>query len=332
MNFPGELIALITTLCWSLGIFPFTEATKRIGAVPVNTYRLLMALIIITLVLLIGYRLSFSEIIYSPSAKQYQWLILSGIIGFTLGDFFGFSSFVKLGPRLASLYTTLGPGFALFFGFIFLNEKINFVGLIGIGITIGGVIWLTRSKKENESRQIVGTKTGFAPDNPDSYREGIIFGIGSAFCQGLGLTLSKMGLNDNSAAHHISEIHANWIRLSGAFAAAFLFSVVTGNLLNYARPVFKNKNNGVIFMFAGTIFGPVLGVSFSLIAISKINVAVAQTIFALLPVFVLPLNYLFYKEKITLNSILACLVSICGVFVLIWREVIFSVLQNFLPQ
>jgi drug/metabolite transporter (DMT)-like permease len=320
INFAGELIALVTTLCWSVGIFPFTEATKRIGALPVNTYRLLMALIIITLVLIIGYGLSLPQIIFSPTLKQYQWLILSGIIGFTLGDFFGFSSFVKLGPRLASLYTTLGPGFALFFGFILLNEKINCVGLAGIGITILGVIWLTRSKKENEH----SAKTGFAPD-----KWGIIFGIGSAFCQGLGLTLSKMGLNENSIQHSISGIHANWVRLSGAFGAAFLFSIVSGNFMSYARPVFTNKNNGVIFMVLGTIFGPVLGVSFSLIAISKINVAVAQTIFALLPVFVLPLNYFFYKEKITLTSILACLVSICGVFVLIWREGIYLFLGGF---
>lgn len=88
------------------------------------------------------------------------------------------------------------------------------------------------------------------------------------------------------------------------------------------RIVFSNQNNGLKFMLAGTILGPVAGVSCSLLAISYLKVAEAQTIFALLPIFVLPLNYFFYKEKITLISVLACLTAVLGVFILIWRDTI----------
>jgi drug/metabolite transporter (DMT)-like permease len=316
---PGEIIALITTLCWSIGIFPFTEASRRIGPAAVNKYRLLMALVIISLVLIIFFGKSFTELFSAPTQKQYLYLMLSGVIGFTLGDYLGFSSFVKLGPRLASIYTTLGPGFALIFGFAFLEETMNFIGFIGIGVTIAGVIWLTQSKKE----KVQAIEKGFKPD-----KVGIIFGIGSALCQGLGITLSKMGLLENTATNHLVEVHANWVRLLGGFGLAFIISVFTGNFFRYAKPVFRNEKNGVFFMLLGTIFGPVLGVSFSLITISKINVAVAQTIFALLPVFVLPLNYIIYKEKITFTSILACLVSIAGVMLLIWRDSIFALITR----
>jgi drug/metabolite transporter (DMT)-like permease len=48
--------------------------------------------------------------------------------------------------------------------------------------------------------------------------------------------------------------------------------------------------------------------------------SVAQTIFSLVPVFVLPLSYLFYSEKITLKSIIGALIAITGVIVLIWRD------------
>ena len=51
MNLSGELIAILTTLCWSLGIFPFTEAAKRVGVAPVNQFRLLLAWIIISIIL-----------------------------------------------------------------------------------------------------------------------------------------------------------------------------------------------------------------------------------------------------------------------------------------
>jgi len=68
------------------------------------------------------------------------------------------------------------------------------------------------------------------------------------------------------------------------------------------------------------LLGPVTGVTLSLFAIQKLEVAVAQTIFALLPLFVLPINYLFYKEKITFQSIFACLIALTGVVLLIWRN------------
>ena len=36
----GELAAVITSLVWAIGIFPFTQATQRMGALPVNNFRL----------------------------------------------------------------------------------------------------------------------------------------------------------------------------------------------------------------------------------------------------------------------------------------------------
>ena len=65
-------------------------------------------------------------------------------------------------------------------------------------------------------------------------------------------------------------------------------------------------------MFLGTLLGPVLGVTLSLFAIQKLEVAVAQTIFALLPLFVLPISLIVYKEKITIHSIFACVISLGG--------------------
>ena len=73
-------------------------------------------------------------------------------------------------------------------------------------------------------------------------------------------------------------------------------------------------------MFLGTLFGPVMGVSLSLLAIQHMEVAAAQTIFALLPIVVLPINYFYYKEKITIQAIGACLIAILGVVILIWRN------------
>ena len=195
-------------------------------------------------------------------------------------------------------------------GFLFLGEKINLIGICGIAITIAGVIWLTLSKKDT----IAAEKAGFKRD-----KTGIILGIIGALCQGTGLVISKLGM-DWYMEDRLPTMHAVWIRLLFAFVAAFLISLFSKKLIENSKPIFSNKNNAIPFIILGTLLGPICGVTCSLLAIQKIEVAVAQTIFALLPIIVLPVNLLVYKEKITIQSVFACMVAILGVMILIWRN------------
>ena len=309
MSLSGEVIALLTTLCWSLGIFPFTEAAKRIGSAPLNQYRLLLAWIIISIILFFWNDLNLAELFTTPQPYHFIFLGLSGIIGFSIGDYCSFTSFKLLGPKLASLYTTFAPGSALLIGYIILNEHINLIGVLGILITVLGVIWLTLSKKDS----MEASKVGYTRD-----KKGIIYGIIGALCQGTGLVLSKYGMD--YYAVKLPTMHAVWIRLLFAFSAAFIVSLLAGKLKSNSKPIFTNEKNNLPFMFLGTILGPVMGVTLSLFAIQKLEVAVAQTIFALLPLFVLPISLVIYKEKITIQSVFACVIALAGVLLLIWRN------------
>ena len=305
----GEIIALLTTISWSIGIIPFTEATKRLGPSALNQYRLLLAWLVISCILIFSHSFQFSFLFSMPGSKHFLYLGLSGIIGFSIGDYFSFSSFKLLGPKLGSLYTTFAPGAALLAGYLILDQTMNLIGVLGILITIGGVIWLTLSKNDKKASE----KAGFERDP-----KGILFGIIGALCQGTGLVLSKLGMD--SYEEKLPTLHAVWIRLLFAFGAAFLIASVSGRMKANSIPVFKNQNNGLPYMFLGTLFGPVLGVSLSLLAIQHLSVATAQTIFALLPIVVLPINYFYYKEKITIHAVFACAIAVLGVFVLIWRD------------
>ncbi len=60
-----------------------------------------------------------------PETKQWLWLGASGIIGLTIGDFFLFSAFQMMGPRYASLFSTLAPAAALITGIFLLGEGIS---------------------------------------------------------------------------------------------------------------------------------------------------------------------------------------------------------------
>jgi drug/metabolite transporter (DMT)-like permease len=306
----GELIALLTVICWSIGIFPFTEAAKRLGTATLNQYRLLLAWFILSLILLIFYPLNPITLFQKPGQVEYLFLGLSGIIGFTIGDYFSFSSFKMLGPKLGSLYTTFAPGAALIVGYFVLGESMNGWGVIGIAVTLGGVIWLTLSTKDKKA----STDAGFERSNL-----GVVYGIVGAFCQGTGLVLSKVALNFEGGTQLVM-MHAVWIRLLFAFAAAFILSLFTKRFIQNSKTILKNQENGLPYLFVGTLFGPVAGVTLSLLAIQRMPVAAAQTIFALLPMVVLPINYFYYKEKITIQAVMACLVAFLGVVILIYRD------------
>jgi drug/metabolite transporter (DMT)-like permease len=317
VSYLGEIVAICTTLSWSIGIFPFTEAARRMGPNAVNHIRLVFAVIFLSIICLLFLPISFTDLFTSPLPQHWIWFGASGIIGLALGDYFGFTSFVILGPRVGSIFTTLAPAAALISAFFLIGERINVIGIIGILITIAGVVWLSlnRGGKEPMKDHAIG-----------NVGKGILFAILSAVCQGVGLVLANKGFETQINNTDLPFFQATWIRMIVAATVMYLITIVRGKFREMNQPILENRNNGLIFALGGTIFGPVMGVSLSMLAISLLHnkPSVAQTIFALVPVFVLPLSYLFYKEKITMQSVLAALIAIAGVMVLIWRDEILS--------
>ncbi|MBA3705627.1 MAG: DMT family transporter [Bacteroidetes bacterium] len=312
VSYLGELIAFATTLSWTIGIFPFTEAARRMGPNPVNHFRLVMAVILLTVISILFLPISTIQLFTSPLPQHWLWFGLSGIIGLAMGDYLAFTSFAILGPRIGSIFITLSPTAALFAGYFLIGERINFIGVIGILITIAGVIWLTLSR----SAQALMLDHEYG-----NVKKGIIYGALSAICNGTGVVLANKGFTYQQNHMDLPFFQATWIRMVAATLIVFLITIVRGKLKTITKPIIQNKNNGFIYTLGGTIFGPVVGVSLSMLAISLLHnkPSVAQTIFSLIPVFVLPLSYLFYKEKITLKAILGALIAITGVVILIWR-------------
>jgi drug/metabolite transporter (DMT)-like permease len=301
---------LLTTLSWTLGIFPFTEAARRIGSHSLNQFRLLLAMSFIAITGFIFYHEAFIAIFSSQYSKAWLWLGISGIVGLTIGDFFAFEMFKILGARTGSVLTTFAPAAALITGGLLINERISVIGIFGIMLTILGVNFVSFGKREREKIPDLGH---------GSTAYGIITGILAALCQGAGLVLAKKGLIEQGTLHQLEPIPANFIRLSCAAGSLLLFWLSRGKLKEIFLPVIENRNNGLKFAVGGTFFGPTMGVSLSLYTITLLDPSVAQTIFSLVPAFAFLLSAAFYKDKITFQSILGLAIAISGVMILIWR-------------
>src|SRR6185503_10655001 len=96
----GILFALFTTVSWSIGIFPFAEAARRLGSNTLNHFRLALAVVILAVTALIIDSENFTHIFSSEYSRPWLWLSLSGIVGLTLGDYFVFKTFAIFGARI----------------------------------------------------------------------------------------------------------------------------------------------------------------------------------------------------------------------------------------
>ena len=64
------------------------------------------------------------------------------------------------------------------------------------------------------------------------------------------------------------------------------------------------------------LIGPVLGVSLSLLAVQNTAVGVASVLTSLAPIFMLPLSYFFFKERLGWQPIAGTFLAMSGVVVL----------------
>jgi drug/metabolite transporter (DMT)-like permease len=290
-NHLGEFAALLVAVFWTITSLAFESASNKIGSVPVNILRLFIALIFLSLFTLIR-RGFFLPLDASP--ENWKWLTLSGLIGFVFGDLFLFKSYTMIGSRFSMLIMTLVPPITAFFSFIILGERMILFHYLGMTLTFTGIamaIFSRQGKGEKLSLKL----------SP----KGILYAFGGAVGQALGLVLSKFGMKD------YDPFSATQIRIIAGLAGYIILVTILARWGSVVKAT-SNKS-GMISTSIGAIFGPFLGVSFSLVAIKYTEAGIASTIMALVPVFIILPAVVMYKQKVTLAEMLGAIVSVCGV-------------------
>lgn len=306
----GIIASLITVGCWTVGTHSFTAASRLASPLSVNRVRLLYALILITIIASTVFGISLSNLLTGPDWMQWFWLGISGVIGLTIGDYFSFSAYKLIGGSKASLFSALAPVAALLLGMVLLGESLNWVGLIGMAVSVSGILWFVGEQNRKQHLHLQISKA-------DVFK-GVLFAALGSVSQGLGLVCARKGLIQ-PGDFHLHPVHATWIRMGIGTGVTYLIGLFRTNLLMEFKHISFNTTR-VKPVLLGTVFGPVLGVTMSMVAVTHLEVSLAQTIFSLLPISVMVSAALLGKEKLTLVSLLAACISIAGVILLVWRN------------
>lgn len=306
--YKGELISIAVATSWTACAMFAEVASKRMGSLPFNVVRMTLSLL-----MLAGVMWFFTGMPYpmGADADTWLWLSLSGLVGYVLGDFCLFNSYILIGSRYGQLLMTLAPPAAAVFGLILLGQSMSWIAILGMCVTILGIATAIYRPKSNRNERIP--------------LKGILFGIGAGIGQGVGLVLSAKGLlhyEQTVQSLGISFLHgadtstilpfaSTAIRAVTGLVGFSIWTALNGELNQLKSGIRDGRT--MLAALGATITGPFIGVSLSLMATLYTSIGVAQTIMAMTPVLIILPTYLFFHQKILVREVIGAIISVCGV-------------------
>lgn len=194
------------------------------------------------------------------------------------------------------------PVLSAILAFFFLDEVISYLGIFGMVLTIAGILIVVLEKKSAEQNNIHFNKLG------------IFYGFLGALGQATGLIFAKYAFQGGD----LNGFAASFVRL---FSASLIIIPLASFLRKYKNPIgiySKDKYSAKVILI-GTVFGPVLGITGSLIAIAYAKVGIASTLMATMPIIMLPISRFYFKEKLDWKAIVGAFVAVIGAAIIFLR-------------
>ena len=285
------LIATLAALCWAISSLISADVTRKIGGLAFNRLRLFFVSI-----MLISYTF-YLDTWNTINQEFLVTILLSGIIGIFLGDTLLFIALQKIGPRRNNILFSLAAPFTVILNIFFLNEIISFINLLGCVLVFFGVVVAIaygNSRDKNHRWEIVEGKLFL----------GIIFGIGAALCQAIGLIMMKPILT--LGADPIAS--ASLRTLISCIFLSFTF------FINYE--IFNTKTSLSLKIIGQSILsgflGMALGMSLLLIALKFADAGIVATLSSTSPIMILFLIWLLTKKIPTIGAWIGTFLAIIG--------------------
>jgi drug/metabolite transporter (DMT)-like permease len=236
--------------------------------------------------------------------QQWLWMGVSGIVGLGIGDSAYFGALVTIGPRRSVLVMALSPIFASIAAYLMLGEIIPTLATVGIAITLGGVVVVVLEEEERSGEEPLSKKLrGY----------GVLLALIGAIGQGVGLVLAKKGIYLDPTMT-LNPLSATLMRM--ILGALFVWIVaLAARKLPELRDALESKE-AISRTAAGAFIGPFLGVTLSMIAVTYTDAGVAQTLMSLMPVLIIPVVWIMYKQRTSVRGILGAAIAVIGVSIL----------------
>lgn len=278
-------LSLLSAASWALGSILWRKLGDKISPVTMNLSKGFIGSLLLGLCLL-----GAESVPLTP--RPLLFLAVSGVIGIAVGDTYFFKALMQLGPRLTSLLGTLYPVSIALAATALLGERLSPMGWSGILVTGVGVSWVLWERAPAEERH--GNKP-----------LGLWYALVAIACTTIAVLLAKVGVEEMPA------MEAALVRLLAGTFGLLLWGYATRGLAGWVAPLREGRLLvQVLGVVTIVVFG---GFWLSLLALKHIDAAVAGTLNATSPLFILPLAKLLLKERTSLRAILGTALAVGGI-------------------
>ena len=304
MHYLGEAISLAVAVSWTVTALFAEVGSKRLGSLQMNVIRMILSLVMLGATL---WWFTGSPYPLYADGKTWLWLSMSGFVGYLLGDYCLFNSYIWIGSRFGQLFMTLAPPTAALFGWMLLGETLAWNALVGMLVTLTGIGISVLNKGESQKLSL------------KLPLKGVLYGIGAGVGQGIGLVLSKVGMNFYEGAIPAGEeLVTDLVPFASTFIRAVTGAIGFLCVMGFQRQFHTlatsmRDRKGMNAALWATITGPFIGVSLSLMAVRYTEAGIASTLMALTPVLIIWPAHLFFGQQVTFKEVIGACISVIGV-------------------
>ena len=279
--------AFLTTILFSVSAVCGRRTAQIMGGNEANFWRLLFAAALLAL-----YAHLFGG---GTSGAGFRIFLISGAIGFGIGDAALFQALPRLGSRLSVMMVLcLSSPMGGLMEWMWLGTRLRAVEIIcGLVILCGVAVALAPSGHIDTPRR--------------QFMLGIMFGFVAAVCQALGAVLSRKAFAMGASVDGITAAYQRI--LGGVAVTAMFFAYVRLRSSGTSNP---EKRKAWPWVLANGLSGPTLGVSCYQWALKTTPTGVVLPIVALTPIVIIPFARYTEGERPTVRSILGSVIAVAG--------------------
>ena len=305
----GELISLGVAFSWTIAALASEVGSKRLGVFVMNVWRMAVALLFSAILLWFTFGKPYPAY---ASATTWLWLLGSGVVGYFFGDWCLFNSYLTIGSRMGQLFMTLAPMFAAFTAWVMIGQTLSWMSLLAMTVTLLGIAISVLGHDRDHHMSL------------NLPLKGVLYGIGAAMGQGVGLVLSKIGVDHytqdlassslvtaQSSLENILPFASNMIRCVAGLLCFSSWLILSGHAGRMHESL--KERRGLLAMLIAVLSGPFIGVGFSLMAVQYTAAGIASTIMAMTPILILLPSRWLFGQPITARNLLGAIISVIGV-------------------
>lgn len=222
-----------------------------------------------------------------PAGSAVPMLLLSGVVGFALGDSMYFAAFPKAGVQLTAMMGNLTPPLAAVISWLWLGDTFGLATMFWMSIVFMGISLVVMDPVG------VPKRAGVDISKADR-RVGIALAFGSALCQAVGIVMAYAAFED------VDVLPGTVLRLAGGIALALPIAMLLGkakgegfaaSIAEVTRPL-RNRRLFAL-LIVPTVVATVISLPMHSYCIRGAPAHLSALVLATSPLFILPLGRFF---------------------------------------